>query len=366
MSIEKLVLSPDAVLRFRAGRAVVHNPYSAEAALETEEPAVLGLLMRFARPQDPGKALRDYPAGFRPSAERTLAQLRRSGVIVPSEGGTPPAVDGPAAAFQGLQALARVLGPLAAEIQSLESAAPDQSAALSLGRRVFALLAGVDAIKRDVEQARRAQVSKQLLALEPRFTMSELKLNVGAGDKPIAGWVNIDAGPADVTLNVASGLPLPDGCARLIYTCHMLEHLRAPAEVLQFLGGCRRVLRPGGRLRVVVPNAQAYLGAYVSRDEGFFRERRRTWNLPEGRTPLEETLAYLGVGADPGEFLHSHRSAFDTDTLHKLLRAAGFVHAEVSGYQASSEPELRVDEVSAVAGAQRDGQHYSLFMEALA
>ena len=54
MSIEKLVLSPDAVLRFRSGRAVVHNPYSAEAALETDEPAVLGLLMRFARPVAPG------------------------------------------------------------------------------------------------------------------------------------------------------------------------------------------------------------------------------------------------------------------------------------------------------------------------
>ena len=49
----------------------------------------------------------------------------------------------------------------------------------------------------------------------------------------------------------------------MLYSSHFLEHLRDP-EARSFLRECMRVLKPGGILRLVVPNlediARDYLG----------------------------------------------------------------------------------------------------------
>ena len=48
----------------------------------------------------------------------------------------------------------------------------------------------------------------------------------------------------------------------------------------------------------------------------------------------------------------------------KVLEQAGFSAVERSDYMASTHPELRVDEISAVARARYGERHYSLFVEA--
>lgn len=50
---------------------------------------------------------------------------------------------------------------------------------------------------------------------------------------------------ADVALAADGRLPLPDGCADLVLSTQVLEHVEDPAV---YLAECLRVLRPGGRL----------------------------------------------------------------------------------------------------------------------
>jgi SAM-dependent methyltransferase len=197
--------------------------------------------------------------------------------------------------------------------------------------------------------------------------LEDLKLHVGAGSRRLPGWVNIDVYPAELALNVNRGLPFADGSARVLFASHMLEHLYYPDEALRFLAECRRVLRPGGRLRLVVPDLERYVRAYAEHDDAFFADRRRTWHgLPEGRTHLEEFLSYAGAGPDPASFLDSHKYGYDFATLSRLLELAGFEDVRRSSFMGSDLPELQVDEQSAVAGATSDGRHYSLFVEASA
>lgn len=83
-----------------------------------------------------------------------------------------------------------------------------------------------------------------------------MRLNVGSGDFPAAGWVNVDPWPGvnpDVVATVLD-LPFPDGSADRVYAGHVLEHLDYHIEVPAALVEIRRVLTPDGRAVFVTPD----------------------------------------------------------------------------------------------------------------
>ena len=90
------------------------------------------------------------------------------------------------------------------------------------------------------------------------------RLNLGCGSRSRAGWTNVDvvAGPDVLAHDLRDPLPFPDGAFDLVYHSHVLEHFR-PADVPAFLSECRRVLRPGGLLRVVVPDLEGIARGYL-------------------------------------------------------------------------------------------------------
>lgn len=81
-----------------------------------------------------------------------------------------------------------------------------------------------------------------------------MKLNLGCGDKPDKGFVNVDIRKADGVdlvhnLNVFP-YPFPNASADYIKMCHVLEHLEKPLLVLK---ECHRILKRGGMLWIEVP-----------------------------------------------------------------------------------------------------------------
>jgi SAM-dependent methyltransferase len=59
-----------------------------------------------------------------------------------------------------------------------------------------------------------------------------------------------DARRIDVFADLAAPLPFADACADTVTVFKVLEHLREPGR---FLRECARVLRPGGRIVILVP-----------------------------------------------------------------------------------------------------------------
>lgn len=90
-------------------------------------------------------------------------------------------------------------------------------------------------------------------------------LNVGCGTKFHPGWTNIDmvaADPAVQAVNLIKGIPFESDRFDLVYHSQVLEHIpkdKAPA----FLAECLRVLKPGGTLRVVVPDLEEIAVEYL-------------------------------------------------------------------------------------------------------
>lgn len=79
---------------------------------------------------------------------------------------------------------------------------------------------------------------------------NDIRLNVGAGSTEIPGFVPLDI--QDGT-DVTEGLPYEDGSVAEIYCSHTLEHIHH-SKTAWMMEEFARVLKPGGLLRIAVPD----------------------------------------------------------------------------------------------------------------
>lgn len=56
--------------------------------------------------------------------------------------------------------------------------------------------------------------------------------------------------------------PITDATVDLVFTSNFFEHLSSPEELMGTLAECQRVLRPGGRIVVLMPNLRAVGARY--------------------------------------------------------------------------------------------------------
>lgn len=119
--------------------------------------------------------------------------------------------------------------------------------------------------------------------------------------------------------DVTQPLPAEDGAFEWAYSEHLVEHI-PQAHAIVWLKDVRRLLRPGGLLRLTTPDLERYVRAYVDRDEAFFAEhsrRLREFGLPAMPTRrafmVNQIFQFWG-----------HRWIYDFDELVHLLTQAGF------------------------------------------
>jgi SAM-dependent methyltransferase len=171
------------------------------------------------------------------------------------------------------------------------------------------------------------------------------RLNVGGGKghPHMEGWTIVDLRKsADVVTDIANDpLPFEDASVGVVFTSHTLEHIRR--DRLGFvLSEFHRVLRPGGLLRVAVPDIDLAVRAYVEGDSTFFAASEI--GQADETAPLGGMLASWFYSTRPSEaagFGHVH--AFDFDYLAWWLERARFGPVWRSAYRSSVLPELRGD-----------------------
>ncbi len=138
-----------------------------------------------------------------------------------------------------------------------------------------------------------------------------LKLHLGCGSNHIDGWVNIDlvSTAADLPWDLRYPLPFPENSVFAIFHEHLLEHLQFPAAAT-FLRECYRALRPGGVLRVAVPDFGRFARDYAG-------DQNLLGSVRPGRPTALLALVELA-------FCYDHESAWDGETLVALLEEVGF------------------------------------------
>jgi hypothetical protein len=136
-----------------------------------------------------------------------------------------------------------------------------------------------------------------------------LKLNIGSGDAiTMKGYVNVDAKFGDMAFPLQYG----DNTVDEIYAGHILEHF-GYGQTLDVLKDWTRALKPGGVLKVAVPNFKWIASTYMDVAAGRF--------AGVGAPPLSGYL--MGGQTDEHDF---HKAIFDRASLSKLLIDAGLEH----------------------------------------
>jgi SAM-dependent methyltransferase len=141
-----------------------------------------------------------------------------------------------------------------------------------------------------------------------------VRLNWGSGEYPGPGWINSDikSGPGiDISCDIRDGLPLEDASIDYIASSHALPEIPLPD-----LGGAlrelRRVLKPGGVLRLGLPDLDRGIKAYIENDRDYFLIPDEDAGTIGGK--LVTQLLWYGYS----------RTAFTHDFMEELLRNAGF------------------------------------------
>lgn len=155
------------------------------------------------------------------------------------------------------------------------------------------------------------------------------RLNVGAGNHILPGWLNTDLRPTGdaVYLDATRPIPAPDGSFDYIFCEHLIEHLPL-ADGLVMLREFRRVLSPEGVLRLGTPDFAFLVDLWslgLSPDHRDYVE----WSLSEFTpdAPLRSPMVVIN------NFVRDwgHTFIYDEDMLRDALAEAGFDSARRVG-----------------------------------
>ena len=160
-----------------------------------------------------------------------------------------------------------------------------------------------------------------------------MRLHIG-GNEVKEGWkiLDIQPGPGvDFVGDIQDLTRFADGECDEIYASHVLEHVPV-AKVLDTLKGLHRILKPGGRALIAVPDLEVMAQLIVS---------------PETTTEHRWYVVRMMYGGqrDPHDF---HYCGFTLAILTEFLKLAGFAQVkaveffnlfdDTSGYQPFGGP----------------------------
>ncbi|MBI4820813.1 MAG: methyltransferase domain-containing protein [Deltaproteobacteria bacterium] len=354
-------VSPQAVFGFREGRVWVFVADTNQLATFPDA-SVLSVLGAFR-----SAAMAEKVIEANPSAGPWIGELEKIGALIdPGERKSAPEPSPGSLVPEVLSPLASSLDALAGALSGIGPEVAEQirdETGVGLKQRLVGALVAFTGLESAIQSRTEGWVREQVTRL--RLPERGLSLHLGSGSARLTGFVNIDVWPAELSMDFRTGLPFRDGSADRVYLSHVLEHLYYPREVTRLLREIHRVLAPGGRVRLIVPDIEACLRAYVDKDDRFFEGRKEAWPHWKATTRLEMFLGFAGVGPYPGMFGLAHKWGYDFETVQRVLREGGFSQIERSGFQTSIDPKLRVDEASSWAKLTVDGRYYSLFVEAV-
>ncbi len=146
-------------------------------------------------------------------------------------------------------------------------------------------------------------------------------VNFGCGTRYHPDWINIDfiqTGKGVIAHNLLRGIPFGNNTCDVTYHSHLLEHF-PPEEAKKFIKECHRVLKPGGVIRVAVPdleviakNYQTYLALAIKGNKK--AEANYDWTMLEMYDQFGRNYSGGQMGA-----LYKKGYALNADFIYKRV-----------------------------------------------
>lgn len=157
-----------------------------------------------------------------------------------------------------------------------------------------------------------------------------VKINLGCGWRDFGeDWIHVDGGSyehLDLVHDISKRLPFAEDLADLIYSSHVIEYFNRD-EIKEILLDWKRVLKPGGILRLAVPDFEAMANLYI-----------------KGSIKIEQVLGPIFGKMRMGDSTIYHKTVYDFDSLNSLLTECGFT--DVKRYNWKETEHVKHDDHS--------------------
>lgn len=167
------------------------------------------------------------------------------------------------------------------------------------------------------------------------------KLQLGAGPNLLPGWLNTDvysASPEIVFLDVREPFPLLDHMLDYILSEHQIEHLTY-LEGVFMLKECYRVLKPGGKIRIVTPDLAVLIQLYTIKDKN--NEQNKYIEFIVDNFISEVGIYHEAFVLNNAFQNWGHKFLYDRQTIEKLMLEVGFVQLTYYQPGESDDANLR-------------------------
>lgn len=144
------------------------------------------------------------------------------------------------------------------------------------------------------------------------------KIQFGCGGNKLEGWENYDA-----EVNIARPLPFSGAAIDFVFAEHVIEHV-THREAWNFLAECYRILKPGGVLRIAIPDVER-IWSHFTPEYGAA--------VKSGCTRHDAVLAAV--------FNHGHQAAWTEGLLVTAMESVGFTIESFPPFGESDHDELK-------------------------
>lgn len=150
------------------------------------------------------------------------------------------------------------------------------------------------------------------------------KLNLGCGNKYSLNWTNVDFhsdSSSVISCNLLQPLPFPNNSFDAVYSSHLLEHF-SKEDALKIMYECFRLLKPGGIVRMVVPDLEYTCREYlrvIDRIEHEEVSHQYEWIILE----LIDQMVRTKAGGLMADYLSQIQEDFDKEAMHYVEQRVG-------------------------------------------
>jgi glycosyltransferase involved in cell wall biosynthesis/predicted SAM-dependent methyltransferase len=132
-----------------------------------------------------------------------------------------------------------------------------------------------------------------------------------------------------IQADASKKLPFQDCTVDFLIASHFLEHITR-SEGKNFLLECFRIMKPGGVIRITIPDTKKITGTYSHIQEVF----NENVGVKNAEDEAEALWNFLTAG---------HKTAYDAPAMIKKLQTAGFSNVSEYGFGISCSPEIQAD-----------------------
>ncbi len=151
------------------------------------------------------------------------------------------------------------------------------------------------------------------------------KLHLACGTRRVTGWLNVDMGPADVTIDLMNTpWPFRDQTFGAIVCQHLVEHFELEHELLPILRELRRIAKPGAELWMSTPDLETMCRDYVEHKGATVKKYM-----------VDRGHGFTGDDVPPQQYINQmfhalghHRNLLDLELLRWALGKTGWTDVE--------------------------------------